>query len=1132
MFKQNGGLDRVIEILEIFWKEVQELPSIGTDSSQSTKGDQQRMAQTYGGIKVILSLFSNIVSQKAVVDASQNASLLTRDKERGGVDYFNPYQFLVELRYAVLPVVRRMWEGRSMEKTSSSIMKSIIGILTLILKAEGEGGAATKAVPTRPIHLSWRSLEPNPEHMAQLREMGFTSEQSETALIRFNNDFDRACDMLVSTGSGHAASRTRSRTDSQPRSSDGQTSDEQTDTEMENAADVVAEPAANQSAPAGSPDQPEPVAAQGVQDPAEPSTNSERPEDTRNERLVVMSIDHVIIDNTAEGSTVAAPDPTPEAPEAPVSENAPKKTEKKESTDKKTVAEPKEEVPKNGVTVEELSALREELSQNLIPNCLEALRVHENITHELSQLIINSVSKGQSKEHLKDSTKEDAGPTTRKEITTTILESLLSLQDDGDLRKNAKIISSTAHLLGLLLQTSEFYASAFDALKENLLALAGFLKIYTDEPAQWVPSILLILERVLSDDAQPKQIRFLPEDHPDPLEPQEPIVDHSVGYAAKEQIFDLVMAMIPKVKDDELLALAIARVTVILTRRRQLAEVMVEKGHLRNLFAMYQRQSGATTSKLQSCIMYILHHIIEDANIIKSIMRTEIRTWFARKTSSQPQSDTHSFIRSLHHCALRDPESFVEVTDELCKHKRYEKLIGQMRYQQMCLKENDEFKTATPEATKKTEEATAEASSSEEKAETIGEEKPKEEAAEKPKPVVEAKPPSVESPDGVIHFLCSELLALKDKNEPPIPEDTTAKDTEAKNADGTPTDGAASSTTSKPERPEYKAVNNPVYVYRCFLLQCLTELLQSYNKSKIEFINFSRKASPKGPITPSKPRSGFLHYLLGDLIPLGTLQTAEDLPFKKKVTVSTWAGSVVVALATQTGEAVNSENESDLVFVRKFLLEGMLKAFKEASNSASSESLDSRYSRLMSLADLFQKILYARPANQGAASNQTGSFTDSQKQIAKIMLDRNFMGALDNALAEIDFNFPSVRRAIKYVLRPLRILSKCALDLAESAESVETVVGAGFDEDEISTASSLSEDEREETPDLYRNSALGMFEGDMEEDEEGSFDEDGEEEMYEDEMEYDDEDEDEGSSSGISDEDDENDAIQQVWSIK
>ena len=54
---------------------------------------------------------------------------------------------------------------------------------------------------------------------------------------------------------------------------------------------------------------------------------------------------------------------------------------------------------------------------------------------------------------------------------------------------------------------------------------------------------------------------------------------------------------------------------------------------------------------------------------------------------------------------------------------------------------------------------------------------------------------------------------------------------------------------------------------------------------------------------------------------------------------------------------------------------------------------------------------------------------------------------------------------------------------------------------------------REDTPDLYRNSTLGMFEGEMVDDEHSSYDKDGyDDEMDGEEMEMEEEMEDEGDS--------------------
>jgi hypothetical protein len=106
------------------------------------------------------------------------------------------------------------------------------------------------------------------------------------------------------------------------------------------------------------------------------------------------------------------------------------------------------------------------------------------------------------------------------------------------------------------------------------------------------------------------------------------------------------------------------------------------------------------------------------------------------------------------------------------------------------------------------------------------------------------------------------------------------------------------------------------------------------------------------------------------------------------------------------------------------------------------------------------------------------------------------------------------------MLKPLKLLSKTAVDLSET--SGLSTPGAA-DEDDISVASSISsiEDMREETPDLYRNSTLGLFEGGEMGDDHSSYGEDeDDEEMYDEEM-YEDEEIGEENESDTSDEDEE-----------
>ncbi len=154
------------------------------------------------------------------------------------------------------------------------------------------------------------------------------------------------------------------------------------------------------------------------------------------------------------------------------------------------------------------------------------------------------------------------------------------------------------------------------------------------------------------------------------------------------------------------------------------------------------------------------------------------------------------------------------------------------------------------------------------------------------------------------------------------------------------------------------------------------------------------------------------------------------------------------------------------------------------------------------------------------------------------MFEKGYVSALTASIADIDLNFPSAKRAVKYILRPLKTLTTTAINLSDL--SLISATPGQNEEDDIESATSVSEheDEREETPDLFRNSTLGMFEPGREED--SSESEDGmlainillinsltivdDEEMYEgeydDEMDYE-EDGPEDDEDNISDEDEE-----------
>ncbi|PUU81077.1 hypothetical protein B9Z19DRAFT_1062939 [Tuber borchii] len=501
------------------------------------------------------------------------------------------------------------------------------------------------------------------------------------------------------------------------------------------------------------------------------------------------------------------------------------------------------------------------------------------------------------------------------------------------------------------------------------------------------------------------------------------------------------------------LPLAVDRVPVLPSRKQELAIRMAKEDNLRSLFYMLRCKAGLKTERIQLSIILVLRYIIEDKEVLRAIMGNEIRTWFQSRGSRR--IGTQSYVRHSHHLALRDPDAFVELNALNLKPNRSQKLDLTRQKE-------------TEEPDKETEEK---------------------EMVDRPKPAAEVKPPGLENLDGVIHFLLSELLAkdaIDNHLSPNRPKENIASvpmdvQMEQGESTGKSTEVSQAMSFPKPEKPGFKAEQHPKFIYRCFILQALTELLSCYNRAKIEFIGFSRKAAPREAITPSKPRSAVLNYLINDIIPPGTLIHTGDVAHKKRATTSQWAILAIVSLSAQTGESSSAEDESNLLFVRKFILESALKAFEDASSSL--EPLDAKYSRIMSLTDLFFRMPSARPNHNHSPGSAPSK--KSQQQIARIMIEKNFIAASIGSLADIGLNFPSARRVIKYILRPLKLLSKTAIELNEIF-SISTP--GATDKDEISTATSISDigDMREDTPDLYRNPTLRMFEGEIVDDEHSS----------------------------------------------
>lgn len=526
--------------------------------------------------------------------------------------------------------------------------------------------------------------------------------------------------------------------------------------------------------------------------------------------------------------------------------------------------------------------------------------------------------------------------------------------------------------------TQDIGANLMDSLLALLLSNPLSADAHPSIP-KWLAAHLLVTEALLIIGEQPRTITL-------PKEGQ-PIVVESIPIGplfpeARSMVFDFCLRLlaIPDLPRDDLLS--VLRLFVLLTRDHNVACQFVQRGGITLLFK-HLRHTNVTGS--QSYIALILRHIIEDSSVLQHVMKQEIKRFFA-----QPRTrivDVASYLRHCSAMALRDPEIFLQVSQSLCKLQQPYPTIHHLSLKSEI--------TRAEENTAKKEDSTADMQVDIPSSSAINS-------------------ASTEALESVVHFLVSELLktskATSDATALTKSRDAITSKEEAVTDASTGAEGLNDSTDLSKDIDRH--------FYSCFLMQCLTELLFSYDSCKIAFLSYSpKKRSQQTPAKEggTKHRTATLHFLLSDLISFGSINSQTDPEARNRHLLCNWAMSVVVALCVDSSSTSEAKDVSpDLVSVRKFVLEAVSRAIKDLSPS---ESLDSRYGRLYALSDLCHRLLTVR-FNAAARKPQD----ETPTHIAKVMLEKNFVSTLTNALAEVDLNYPNVRSLVAAILRPLEHL--------------------------------------------------------------------------------------------------------------
>lgn len=274
---------------------------------------------------------------------------------------------------------------------------------------------------------------------------------------------------------------------------------------------------------------------------------------------------------------------------------------------------------------------------------------------------------------------------------------------------------------------------------------------------------------------------------------------------------------------------------------------------------------------------------------------------------------------------------------------------------------------------------------------------------------------------------------------------------------------------------------------RCFILQCLSELTVSYSIVKFDVMHSTQRRSLKSYSTPKKEnsqRNPFICYLLLDIIPK-TLKSSDMSSPSSELTQaeSVWASCLICSLCVGKENPLCNIYETDLQNIRKIVLENIGKCLRDTALAAHSEL---RYAKIVSLCDLCYRILSPKTltGNMIKRTNEPDPASEAiPLQLARIMIEKGFVGTLTSILADLEVYHPLSKQVIESILKPLEILSKAAITLGKieiSSTSVQTPKNKKSGNQTFTNAlEELVHDDdpasNNEISDMYRNSALGVL---------------------------------------------------------
>lgn len=697
--------------------------------------------------------------------------------------------------------------------------------------------------------------------------------------------------------------------------------------------------------------------------------------------------------------------------------------------------------------------------QSLCNKLLGLCELHEDCVFPATDLLLKRATVG---EYFQTESQRESMSALQSQVIRTLLDAIVQGSESR--------ITAASHILGKLINDDSFFKGNFETLVKKQQILLDKLELENSHTTPWFPSILLVIEKILSNMdipvEEPSQHKSALAEYPTAVIPRVADNGDTVPPGVFRQRVFAAMSN-PRSFNKDISALAAARLYVMFAKDYKTARLLYENGVVESMVkCLHQFTDSSIIKNLSTVITMLLRFTIETPEMVKKTMYNELKHHF----KGHPRMEIEMLMKTSEKYISRSPEIFVEVIGDLCMCTN-EDLLSTLGTKEFMESKKKKLENLIKSYQQKG--IGSDAVEDEEMAEDKGSSL---DGLDKP------TTPAVDS-SGVVEILLSELFSIsKTDLFKDVPE--KLKDDDLKDA---------------PSKDSFNRKENCDFMYGGFLMQILTELLQSYNCCKMELLNYKKKNLLNINSSITKPKSYALARLLNEYVPnrahlmKGSVIVSGGSVAKKKTAISSLAKALIVSLVSATGELGILPNEEDiygeptLLFVRKFVLDCVAKSIRD-TQAHLSLSMEHGFAALISFSELCYDLL-------SHSNKYYRSETIDGASTAKLMFEKNFGNLFSSIFAELDLNYPGASDVAKSGLRLCLGISRLTLP----ADSVPDEV-AGENEDQHEEFDSDSYDDyRDETPNLFRNSTLGMFETD-------NIYDDDDEELAEDDIEEDDDD--------------------------